>query len=201
MVYLSEIASQGWGHYHKPLLAVFAEFVKSTLKSSKPRRVAVRDDITLVLIFTDGAWEPSAEKPAGAGVVVIDPLHNLRMVHEVSTPESLVSHWSSLGKKQLIAELELFPTVVALAAYAGNIKQRRVLIFVDNNSVRDVMIKGTSRSASLFVMLAEFARRAHQSQLLLWISRMPSKSNIADFPSRGKPEIAAQLIGGQVGVP
>ena len=28
---------------------------------------------------------------------------------------------------------------------------------------------------------------------------MPSKSNIADFPSRGKPEIAAQLIGGKVG--
>ena len=107
----------------------------------------------------------------------------------------------SLGKKQPIAELEFFPTVVALAAYAGNIKQRRVLIFVDNNSVRDIMIKGTSPSASLFVMLAEFARRAHQSQLLLWISRMPSKSNIADFPSRGKPEIAAQLIGGQVGVP
>lgn len=96
MVYLSEIASQGWGHYHKPLLAVFAEFVKSTLKSSKPRRVAVWDDITLVLIFTDGAWEPSAEKPAGAGVVVIDPLRNLRMVHEVSTPESLVHHWSLL---------------------------------------------------------------------------------------------------------
>ena len=50
-------------------------------------------------------------------------------------------------------------------------------------------------------MLAEFARRAHQSLLLLWISRVPSKSNIADFPSRGKPEIAALMIGGQVGDP
>ena len=27
---------------------------------------------------------------------------------------------------------------------------------------------------------------------------MPSKSNIADFPSRGQPEIAAKLIGGDV---
>ena len=131
-------------------------------------------------------------------MVIIDPLHNTRNVQVVSIPDVLVEHWKSLGKKQLIAELELFPIVVALANYAEQIRGRRVLIFVDNNSVRDVMIKGSSRSASLFVMLAEFARRAHREQLLLWISRVPSKSNIADFPSRGQPEIAAKLIGGDV---
>ena len=199
MVYLSEIANQGWGHHHKALLGVFREFVTNTLKSSKPRRASVGDDTTPVLLFTDGAWEPSNDSPAGAGVVIIDPLQNTRNVHVVSIPDVLVEHWKSLGKKQLIAELELFPIVVALANYAEQIRGRRVLIFVDNNSVRDVMIKGSSRSASLFVMLAEFARRAHREQLLLWISRVPSKSNIADFPSRGQPDTAAKLIGAAVG--
>ena len=88
---------------------------------------------------------------------------------------------------------------MTLATYAKELQQRRVLLFVDNNSVRDVMIKGSSKSSSLFVMLAEFARRSHLSQMLLWVSRVPSKSNIADFPSRGKPELAAKMIGGLVG--
>ena len=99
----------------------------------------------------------------------------------MAIPNELVEHWRSLGKKQLIAELELFPVVVTLATSARELQQRRVLLFVDNNSVRDVMIKGSSKSSSLFVMLAEFARRSHLSQMLLWVSRVPSKSNIADF--------------------
>ena len=199
MVYLSEIANQGWGHNHRSLLGAFYKFVKNTLQSSEPRRVTVGDETTPVVIFTDGAWEISAEVPAGAGVVLLDPLHQQRVVHEVNIPNELVEHWKSLGKKQLIAELELFPVVVTLAAYVKELQQRRVLLFVDNNSVRDIMIKGSSRSSSLFVMLAEFARRSHLSQMLLWVSRVPSKSNIADFPSRGKPELAAKLIGGLVG--
>lgn len=199
MVYLSEIASQGWGHHHKALLGVFAEFVATTLKSSKPRRIAVGDDTTPVLLFTDGAWEPSSSDPAGAGLVIIDPLQSIRNIHVVSIPDALVEHWKSLGDKQFIAELELYPIVVALATYANQMQGRRVLIFVDNKSVRDVMIKGSSRSASLFVMLAEFARRTHQEQLLLWISRVPSKSNLADYPSCGQPETAGGLIGGTVG--
>ena len=67
MVYLSEIANQGWGHNHKSLLGAFYKFVKNTLQSSKPRRVTLGDETTPVVIFTDGAWEISAEVPAGAG--------------------------------------------------------------------------------------------------------------------------------------
>ena len=31
-----------------------------------------------------------------------------------------------------------------------------------------------------------------------WVSRVPSKSNIADLPSRQEPQKAADMIGGQV---
>lgn len=151
-------------------------------------------------LFTDGAWEPDAASPAGAGVVCVDPLTNIRQVHEVVVPENLLRHWKSLGnKEQLIAELELFPIVVAFQQLQPLLQRRRVLLFVDNNAIKEAIVKSSSQSLSLFVLLAELSRLWGANECLCWVSRVPSKSNIADFPSRHRAEEAAKLINGSVG--
>ena len=49
-----------------------------------------------MVIFTDGAYEPSADPPSwGSGVVLLDPLCRKRVIAEVEVPEELVSF---LGK-------------------------------------------------------------------------------------------------------
>lgn len=154
-----------------------------------------------VLFFSDGAWEPGESTRAGAGLVVIDPVSQTRRVHQVLIPEELIELWLSLEKKQLIAELELLPVLVGFCAYKQLVKRRRVLWFIDNNSVRDMLIKGSSGRAQLLSMTAEVNLTISRSQALAWFSRVPSKSNIADYPSRGDCATAAKILVGDIGEP
>ena len=196
MQFFSRVASQGWDEQLRPELAVACLYAKSVFEQEQARMVGVFEEERPILVFTDGAWEPSAEFPAGAGIVVVDPVTNTKAVHEVRVPQELVDHWKSAGKVQLIAELELLPILVFFEAYATLCRRRRILLFVDNNAIRDAVAKASSKSLTVFVLLSELHRLWSAAQCLCWVSRVPTKSNIADFPSRQQPGMAAQLIGG-----
>ena len=73
-----------------------------------------------------------------------------------------------------------------------------MLWFIDNNSVRDMIVQGSTGTPSLFCLLAECYRLAGELQMMWWVSRVPSKSNIADMPSRGDSAAAAGIIQGKV---
>ena len=151
-----------------------------------------------MLVFSDGAWEPTSFQPAGAGLVLVDPVTGTKLVSEVIVPQLLIDHWLQCGKKQLITELELLPIAVGLSTYSNRLRGRRVLWFIDNNSVRDMIVKGSTKTPSLFCLLAECYRLTGELQIMWWVSRVPSKSNIADMPSRGDSGSAARVIGGKV---
>ena len=119
-----------------------------------------------------------------------------RCAHEIDIPEAVVNHWKGSGKSQLIAELELLPVVICFEAYKQLFHRRRVLVFVDNNAVRDTIAKASTRSLTLMVLLSELHRLCGSIQCLAWVSRVPSKSDIADLPSRQLPAEAAKIIGG-----
>ena len=199
MLILSEIANSGWKSRHAKLWAVAAAYLAFALSNSPPRTLSIQDEQRPILIFSDGAWEPESSVKAGAGVVFIDPVSGTRIVNEVSIDPRLLERWLRLGKTQIIAELELLPVLAGLSHYAKAVRGRRVLWFVDNNSVRDMLAKGSSPTLELFTMLVEVGRLTHIVQAMLWYSRVPSKSNIADLLSRQLPEQAAKLIGGVVG--
>ena len=158
MKFFSQVASSGWTDQLRPALAMAGSFVHTILRTSRPRTIDIGAVQTPILLFTDGAWEAKSECPAGAGIVMIDPVSNLRLVQEVTVPPELVQHWRSLGKAQLIAELELLPAVVAFEAHKEIFQHRRVLLFVDNNAIRDAIAKASSPSISVFVLLSELNR-------------------------------------------
>ena len=168
------------------------------LRTSPPKRFSTQDELRPIVVFSDGDWEPTSDHHAGGGIVLIDPVKDEKKVAEINIDARMVAHWRKLGKSRLIAELELLPIAVGLHHFSHALKGRRVLWFVDNNSVRDMIIKGTTASLSLFCLLAECFRLVGAMQLVWWISRVPTKSNIADYPSRQEPETAARMIGGQV---
>ena len=148
MRFFSWVASNGWSDSLRPDLAVACLFAKAVLLTSKPRTVSLRDE----------DWEPSDTCPAGAGLVVVDVVTGTRLSCEVPVPETLVKHWLSLGKAQLIAELELLPIVVFFRSFRELCFSRRVLLFVDNNAIRDSVAKGTSKALSVMVLLSELHR-------------------------------------------
>ena len=188
----ASIASEGWSDAKRCELDSAASFMSRVLKHAKP-------ELCPALVFSDGAWEPGAPKPEGAGLVLIDPLSRLNVVHQVAIPPLLIDSWTAGSKKQVITELELWPVVVGMQNLSSILRKRRVLWFIDNNAVKDMLVKGSTRGSNLFAMISESLFLAGLCEAKLWISRVPSKSNIADFPSRGDSVAAAKLIDGVVG--
>lgn len=201
MRFFSEVASRGWDESFKPKLAVACLFARNVLRRSQPKAISLSDEERPVLVFSDGAWEPEGSCPAGAGFVVVDPATGTRLACEVLVPQVLIDHWKSLGKSQLIAELELLPVVVFFQQYRDLCKGRRVILFVDNNAIRDSIAKGSSTALSVMVLLSELHRLWAEAECLCWVTRVPTKSNVADLPSRQQTELAAKVINGCVAAP
>ena len=101
---------------------------------------------------------------------------------------NLFYHWGRGGAKQLIAFLELWPVLLEFITYGQDIKRRRLIVFIDNNGVRDALIKGSLPLVDLFRMLSLCSLAVSINSLKVWFTRIPSASNLSDDPSRGEPE-------------
>ena len=205
MAYLSEISNRGWRASDLELLPMMVTYVLTTLRTAPPRTLSVCDVETPVLLFTDGSYEPErGGYVSKAGLVFVDQVRGKQVVQEVVVPQRLVDAWAGQGKKQLIAYIELWPVVAALTVYGQQWQGRRLVSFIDNNSVRDALTKGASPVGSLFAMLASVALALSRHNIMSWFTRILSASNPADWPSRGKVvqgqvmpplEVPSDLIG------
>ena len=167
-----------------------------------PRTISVSDEVAPVLIFTDGAYEPEGGGMKGsAGLVIIDPATQFKVVQEVVVPDELHEHWQRGGSKQLIALMELWPVAMAFQTYGRQFKNRRCLCFIDNNAVRDGLIKGSSPLCDMFSLLSVISLDIAEFSLSAWFTRILSKSNPADDPSRGQCKRMAEELGAEVGQP
>ena len=136
------------------------------------------------LIFTDGALEYDGERAvATIGAVLFLP-EGRTEVFGAEVPRQVIDSWQSEGKTHVIGLVELYACVCAIKHWSEFIPSRRVILFVDNWPVLDVLVKGTSQQLSwrrLLLVLEE----PTDEVFLLWVARVPSSSNVADHPSRG----------------
>ena len=191
-----QILRDRWKQDLQTSLGLVMAFIAASLMSSPPRVISVSDEITPVLIFTDGAYEPEGDDMQGsAGLVIIDSVDNFKVVQPVVVPVELHQHWKRGGSKQLIALMELWPVVVAIQNYGKRLYNRRCLSFIDNNAVRDGLIKGSSPVCDMFSLLSVVSLDIATFSLSMWFTRIPSKSNPADDPSRGRGSAVASLLG------
>ena len=199
MVFLQKILKGGWHDEYQEDLAVVAVYTVAALRSCPPRVISLTDVTTPVMVFTDGAYEPEGDSFIGsAGVVVVDQVLGLRRVFEVEVPESLCEHWRRFGAKQLIIYLELWPILVFLASYSKVFEKRRMIFFIDNNAVRDALIKGSSPICDVFSMLAICSYFISGSHIAAWFTRVASPSNPGDAPSRKMAKLIAEQLGAEL---
>lgn len=202
MAFLQQILSNGWRPELKSSLGLCSAFLVASLMGAPPRTISVSDEMTPVLLFTDGAYEPEGGGMKGsAGLVIIDPVSKFKIVQEVIVPDELHSHWQRTGSKQLIALMELWPVAMAFQTYGKQFSNRRWLSFIDNNAVRDGLIKGSSPLCDMFSLLSVISLDIAKFSLSPWFTRIPSKSNPADDPSRGQSRRMAEELGAEVGPP
>ncbi|CAE7698871.1 unnamed protein product [Symbiodinium sp. CCMP2592] len=196
--FLSQVAANGWDDALADDFKLVIGYIAACFATDSPRVIHALDSRYAIKLFTDGAWD---NRIAGAGAVLQYALDQGPKVAEVVVPECLIEHWGRHGGTQLISQLELFPVLVSLVSWGPQLAGRRILAFIDNNGVRDSLIKGSSPLPDHFVMLSMIAWVARRYHFTLWFTRVASESNPADKPSRSQAREAAEELGGSLELP
>ena len=89
----------------------------------------------------------------------------------------------------IIYALELFSVVAAVFGFRKYLRSSNIIIFIDNDAADLALIKASSKSKFVHHLIRIFWKLASTIPFSVWFERVPSKSNLADFPSRGRPPV------------
>ena len=78
---------------------------------------------------------------------------------------------------------------------ADLLRQRRVIIWPDNQAAKQSLVKGQSPSQTIHRMIRRFGRCDLSHPAYIWIDRVPSSSNPSDPLSRDKGALVLGLVG------
>lgn len=91
------------------------------------------------------------------------------------------------SKKQIIFEVETLAAILSAFLWKDLFLNKRVILFVDNEGTKFSLLKGMSDNPCVDKMAELFA--SLESKLHFWVSRVPSKNNVADLLSRGVKQV------------
>ena len=97
-------------------------------------------------MFTDGSLESDV---AGLGAVLLDESKGNRLVVQDRVQDGFPDLRRDLVGDQLICQKELFAMVPIKWEWQLELSNRRVLLFVDNNSARSGVVQGQSDSPTM----------------------------------------------------
>ena len=176
-------------------------FLKRRLNHSKPRSITTTSSCPPVLVFTDGAYEPSGTADGLVGSATIGGVIFIREATQIicrafgcALPTDVVEMWARSGKKHLIGQTELYAVVLARKLWASYINNSRCIFFIDHGGVMSACIKGNARDAAWRTLLLKMEEVDEAAPALGWFTRVPSASNIADGPSRGSFDQLCEFI-------
>ena len=172
-------------------LARMCDHATVVLRETSPRIISSLESRPLIHIWTDGSWEQGV---AGLGAVVYDCESGQGAVFQGTLPQNLVDHWKAGVGSQLICEIELFAIVAIRSFLMNKLAGRKCIFWTDNDSARAAMIKGYSSSLAMHVLVRRLASIEAGGSCIRWVERVPSFSNISDWPSRGEGGKALELV-------
>ena len=179
------------GHSSDPVISGAAAKLKELIQQSRPREIACLHEGPPIIVFTDAAHENEA---APLGAIVFDTAGGNPLVFDGLVLQDIVDKWKSKGSKQIISQAELFVVVCIRANLAKLFLRRKVIFFVDNESARFCIIRSVSSKNSTQVLASYFHSIDVESETYHWIERVPSLSNPADLPTRGKTDELLQMF-------
>ena len=128
------------------------------------------------------------------GATILDVSDERAFMFGGRLPIRLIKEWRLDGRLQTIGQAEILPILLARLAIPQLFHNRRVFHFVDNDSARQAMVKGYSRSPASQRMIAMMVATECQQQTWSWYMRIPSESNPGDGPSRLRLQPAAENL-------
>lgn len=89
------------------------------------------------------------------------------------------------GGETIIGELETAAVGMSIDLWSDALSSQHVVFFIDNDGAKYSLIRGYSKSTMITRLCDVCSEMLDSSVMLPWFTRIPSASNIADFPSRG----------------
>ena len=81
---------------------------------------------------------------------------------------------------------EFLAVSCATLTWRDQLRNAPLVLFIDNNSCRDVLISAKGRSPLMRKLLSHYLKNEHEVGFTPWVARVPSPSNCSDAPSRRK---------------
>ena len=163
-------------------LACGLEYMIEWLMHGKPKRVGL-SQLKEWHVYSDASYEPD-RKTGGLGGVLFDDSGKCVSWFGLQLDEETCSLFGALKKETIIYELEMLAGILAMALWTERMANSFQILFLDNDSVRYALIKG-SATGDVACRLMHLHLKLEASQNLnTWFARVPTEANIADLPSR-----------------
>lgn len=174
------------------------EWIRDRVLKAPPREINIMGRDTYH-IFLDGACTPKDNSVAWSGtsiggVLCVNSGNILRFFGEV-LPDSITSRWSEGIREQLVYEAEVLPYSVALSLWQDYIRDSCLFVYIDNEASRFSWIAGTADRSLVQKMIHRALCLEADISTYPYFNRVPSHSNLADDPSRGKFDTLLSLGG------
>jgi len=151
------------------------------LKRDIPKTIGPPSEERPVIIFTDGACEAECTSIGG---VLFSPTGRVQCFG-LELPSSLVDSWKShKDQLQVIGQAEILPVLVAKQTWKEELRGKRAIFFIDNESARIALVRAYSPVLASLRILMACLKSDQDLESKSWYARVPTFSNIADGPSR-----------------
>ena len=147
-----------------------------------PSRELFLVDQPPLVLYTDASDVPDRQPQRLVGAVLFIPETHSLLYSAQEVPQSMVEAWRP--RKSYMGQLELVAPLWALSLWDSYIRERSILLFVDNDSAAANLVKGYSPQPDSAHLVGSFWVTAAQLKLHVYIDHVESKSNLADGPSR-----------------
>ena len=137
------------------------------------------------VLFTDGFTPDARKNEKGLdriGGVVFSRGQSKPYQFTAAVPEKVKKFW--LVRKTQIVPIEMLAPIVALATFGPMIRGKDIILFIDSEAVEGALIKGYSAREDLSELVSVFWDLALELRVNVYIDRVSTDANPADWPSR-----------------
>ena len=164
---------------------------KKLIHFGPPGEISLRaEKASDVVIFTDGFTPDQRKDEAGPdriGAVMFDRRAVApKQISEV-IPTAVSDKW--LRRKTQIVPIEMIAPILEIETFRDHLRNKDVLLLIDSEAVEAALVKGYSSKDDLCELVEIFWELALEYRINLFIDRVSTDANPADWPSRDLLEI------------
>ena len=166
---------------------------KELLCIDVPRELQTQSS-RMYIIFADASFEPDHPSwEGGIGAVLCSSDGAFKSFFSEHVGMDCRSVLNKTGRKAMIFELEFVTVWCCLKLWSELLCDAQVTVYTDNDGVRDCLISCQTDSLNGQPNLDACSRAEFNLRSDFWYARVPTDSNIADWPSRNELEELSSL--------